>query len=117
MKLEHHKQKVISFNRFLFRVFKYFAVASALLGISLLIGVLGYHYTADLNFIDSFHMSSLILTGMGPVVEMKSYSAKMFDSLYAIYSGVIFLSIAAVLFAPIFHRILHILNVGYEEEE
>jgi hypothetical protein len=31
--------------------------------------------------------------------------------MYALYSGVIFLSIAAVLFAPFIHRILHILNV------
>jgi hypothetical protein len=53
----------------------------------------------------------MILTGMGPVAEMKSATAKIFSSIYALYSGVAFLSITAVFFAPIIHRILHILHV------
>jgi hypothetical protein len=59
-------------------------------------------------------MACMILTGMGPVVEMKSNSAKLFFSFYALYSGVVFLSIAAVFFAPIIHRMLHILQVENE---
>jgi hypothetical protein len=51
------------------------------------------------------------LTGMGPVVEMTTTAAKIFSSLYALYSGVAFLSITAVFFAPLIHRLLHILNV------
>jgi hypothetical protein len=53
----------------------------------------------------------MILTGMGPVVEITSPTAKIFSSLYALYSGVAFLSITAVIFAPIIHRLLHILHV------
>jgi hypothetical protein len=48
---------------------------------------------------------------MGPVVEMQSGAAKLFSSFYALYSGVAFLSITAVFFAPIVHRLLHILQV------
>ena len=59
-------------------------------------------------------MASMILTGMGPVVEMKTENAKIFSSLYALYSGVAFLSITAVFFAPIIHRLLHILHVEDE---
>ena len=66
---------------------------------------------AGLEWIDSFHMACLILTGMGPVVEMKTTAAKLFSSFYALYSGVAFLSITAVFLAPIIHRILHILHV------
>jgi hypothetical protein len=111
MKFEHHKQEVISLKRFALRVLKYFMVSFSLIAISLLIGIAGYSYYGNLNLVDSFHMSSMILTGMGPVAEMKTESAKIFSSMYALYSGVIFLSIAAVLFAPFIHRILHILNV------
>ena len=64
-----------------------------------------------LNAIDSFHMACMILTGMGPVVEMQNNAAKLFSSFYALYSGVAFLSITAVFFAPIVHRVLHILQV------
>ncbi|MFZ2785385.1 MAG: hypothetical protein WAZ36_13385 [Sediminibacterium sp.] len=59
----------------------------------------------------------MILTGMGPVAEMESSTAKIFSSLYALYSGVAFLSITAVFFAPIIHRLLHILHVEQEEDE
>lgn len=61
-------------------------------------------------------MSSMILTGMGPVAEMQDDSAKLFSSFYALYSGVAFLSITAVFFAPIIHRLLHILQVDIEEK-
>lgn len=111
MRLEHHKEKVIPTRKFAIRLLKYAVLALALIAFSLLIGVAGYSYFAHLNFFDSLYMSSMILTGMGPVSEMPNDTAKVFSSIYAIYSGVIFLSIAAVLFAPIIHRILHILNV------
>jgi hypothetical protein len=58
----------------------------------------------------------MILTGMGPVVEMRSDAAKLFSSFYALYSGIAFLSITAVFFAPIIHRLLHILQVEDDEQ-
>lgn len=78
---------------------------------SVLIGTVGYHLLGGISWIDSFHMACMILTGMGPVVEMKTSAAKLFSSFYALYSGVAFLSITAVFFAPIIHRLLHILHV------
>jgi hypothetical protein len=59
-------------------------------------------------------MASLILTGMGPVIEMKTTAAKLFSSFYALYSGVAFLSITALFMAPIIHRLLHILHLDDE---
>ncbi len=115
MKLEHHKQKVISFSRFLIRLVRYVLYASVLVVFSVGIGVAGYHHFAHLTWLNSFHMACLILTGMGPVAEMQSSGAKIFDSFYALYSGVAFLSITAVFFAPIIHRIMHILHVDQEE--
>jgi hypothetical protein len=53
----------------------------------------------------------MILTGMGPIAEMKTDEAKLFSSVYALYSGVTFLSITAVFFTPIIHRLLHVLHV------
>lgn len=62
-------------------------------------------------------MACMILTGMGPVVEMTSSSAKLFSSIYALYSGVAFLSITAVFFAPIIHRLLHIMHVETDQKD
>jgi hypothetical protein len=116
LKLEHRKQKVIPVTHFLIRLGRYAIFALALIFISVILGTIGYHHIAQLEWIDSFHMACMILTGMGPVAEMTSYEAKLFSSFYALYSGVAFLSITAVIFAPIIHRLLHILHVQDDEE-
>ncbi|HEX8037918.1 MAG TPA: hypothetical protein VF490_02155, partial [Chryseosolibacter sp.] len=85
--------------------------ALLLICISVVIGTAGYRYLGALGWLDSFYMACMILTGMGPVSEMKTDTAKIFSSLYALYSGVAFLSVTAVFFAPIIHRLLHILHV------
>jgi hypothetical protein len=83
--------------------------------VSLLIGVLGYHYFFNLSWIDSLLNASMILTGMGPVDKAESFGAKFFSSFYAIYSGVAFLTSVAVIFSPIIHRFLHKFRIDVEE--
>ena len=116
MKLEHHKQKVAPIPHFIRGLGKYSLFAFSLIIFSVLIGTTGYHQLGEIPWIDSFHMACMILTGMGPVAEMTSASAKIFSSLYALYSGVAFLTITAVFFTPIIHRILHILQLEKDED-
>ena len=78
---------------------------------SLLIGVVGYHLTAGLGWLDALLNASMILSGMGPVDTLTSPGAKLFASLYALYSGVVFLVAAGVFVAPAVHRLLHHLHV------
>lgn len=111
MKLESKKQKTLPTAKFLLRMGKYLVFTTLMVAFSLGFGIVGYHHFGNIGWIDSLHLVSMILTGMGPVIEMKSESAKFFSSFYALYSGIAFLSITAVFFAPIIHRILHILHV------
>ncbi|HQQ94505.1 MAG TPA: hypothetical protein PLQ93_08115 [Bacteroidia bacterium] len=117
MKLEHHKQSVASLPRFLFRLLRYALFCLLLTAFSVVIGMMGYHHYAGLTWIDSFHMSCLILTGMGPVAEMKTDAAKLFSAFFALYSGVAFLSMTAVFLAPLVHRLLHILHVETRDKD
>ncbi|TBR19027.1 MAG: hypothetical protein EPO57_05240 [Chitinophagaceae bacterium] len=117
MKFENRKQKVTPLPHFLFRLGRYVLFALGLIFFSVLIGTIGYSYFGKISWLDSFHMTCMILTGMGPVVEMTTPTAKIFSSIYALYSGVAFLSITAVFFAPIIHRLLHILHVEQDESE
>ena len=64
----------------------------------------------------SVYNASMILTGMGPVNEMVTDSAKLFASIYAIFSGVIFLSTVAIFFAPFAHRLMHLLRIEEIDE-
>lgn len=112
---EHKRQRLASWPEFLLRLARYTFFALALIAFSLGIGTPGYHYLAHLDWIDSFYMSSMILTGMGPVTDMPSDGAKVFSSIYALYSGIAFLSITGVFLSPIVHRVLHILQVEAKE--
>ena len=89
--------------------------AAVILIFSLSIGVAGYIYFYNLNWIDALLNASMILTGMGPVDSAKSAGAKIFASFYAIYSGVAFLTSVAVIFAPVLHRFLHRFHLDTEE--
>lgn len=119
MKLEHKKQKVVPFPNFLVRLGRYSLLALMLVILSLAIGMTGYYFIGELSCINSFYMSSMILTGMGPIgdLPMKSNAGKLFSSFYALYSGVAFLTMTAVFLTPIIHRLLHILHVEQDENE
>ena len=68
---------------------------------------MGYCQFGNLSWDDGFLNASMILTGMGSVDRMETTSGKLFSSGYALYSGVAFLTVVAVLMAPIYHRFIH----------
>ena len=111
MKLEHRRQKVLPWPRFILRVARYTLFCLLLIAFSVGLGTVGYHHYEKLDWLDSFYMASMILTGMGPTKNMIEDPAKVFSSFYAMYSGIAFLGITAVFFAPVIHRLLHILHV------
>ncbi len=78
-------------------------------GLAMLVGMIGYHVTGGLGWLDSFYNAAMILGGMGPVDGRPVIpdAEKLFASLYALFSGVAFLVIVGVMFAPLFHRALH----------
>ncbi len=104
--------KSIFYKRLLYS----FLLAFILVFFSLGIGILGYYFIANLNFIDSLLNASMILTGMGPVNAMPTNASKIFASFYSIYSGVAFLSSIAVFLSPALHRIMHKLHIEDTEQ-
>ncbi len=110
------KKKLISRSEFKRRIIKNTIFSMGLILFSLLIGVGGYMFFYDLNWIDALLNASMILTGMGPVNVATTNGAKLFASFYAIYSGVAFLTSVAVIFAPVFHRFLHKFHLDLDED-
>ena len=83
-------------------------VMLALIAVSLAIGMAGYHHFAHMtSWVDCLYNAAMILGGMGPVAEMPDDAAKVFASVYAIYSGVVLLASVGVLISPVLHRVLH----------
>jgi hypothetical protein len=93
--------------QFYHRFLRALGLSSALIGFSLVIGILGYHGFAGFNWVDSLLNATMILTGMGPVGALPSDTAKLFASAYALFSGLVFITATGILLAPIFHSVLH----------
>lgn len=91
--------------------------ATVLLAFALLIGVAGYHFIAELDWVDALLNASMILTGMGPVAILTSTPAKVFASAYALFSGVVFLSATGIVVAPVIHRVLHRFHLERDQDD
>ena len=107
----HQKNKLAPKHVYYRRLWRnaLFGLASIL--ICLGIGVVGYKMTIpEFDWYDSLLNASMILSGMGPMVDEKivlSNGAKVFASLYALFSGVTFITTIGILIAPIAHRFFH----------
>ena len=111
MYLEHHSKPLLSRAQFLQRVLKYSMAAIIFLTLSLSVGIIGYMVLAQLSFVDAFLNACMILGGMGPVDALKTDGAKIFAGIYALYSGIAFLTTFAMFILPFAHRFLHILHL------
>lgn len=112
---ESKRSRLAPFSVFAWRMLKFVSVALALAGMALLIGVLGYHYIAEMNWVDSILNASMILGGMGPMGDLKTDAAKLFASAYALFSGLVFISIMGIVLAPAAHRALHLFHLEDDE--
>ncbi len=109
--LEHRGQPLLPRRDFIGRVLRYAAGAMLIVMMALGAGMLGYHQFEHLSWLDSFLNAAMILGGMGPVNEVHSTAGKLFAGCYALFSGLIFLVAAGVLFTPAMHRLLHHFHV------
>jgi hypothetical protein len=114
---ESKEQKLIPRHRFFRRMTGSFAIGVMMLGVALCIGILGYRLLAGLSWVDALLNASMILAGMGPVNDLPNDSAKIFASLYAIFSGVVFISVMAIILSPAVHRLLHKFHAEVKRNE
>ncbi len=114
---ENKYQPLAPTHIFFGRIFRNVLMATLILAVCLIIGILGYHYIADINWIDSIHNASMILSGMGPVAEIKNVSGKLFSSAYALFSGVAFITNIGFILAPAAHRLFHSIHVDLDERD
>lgn len=115
LKFENKKHPLARRAVFIRRMLWYATFGLFFILFSLLAGAIGYMYFADLNFIDGLYNAAMILTGMGPVAVLQTDAAKLFATIYSIYSGVAFLTSVGVILAPAVHRLFHILHLDIEE--
>jgi hypothetical protein len=112
---ERHHEQVAPRSVFVKRLLGSLAMALGLMVTVLLIGIAGYHYLAGFDLVDSLLEASMLLGGMGPVNPLPSDAAKIFASLYALFSGLIFIAVMGLVLTPVVHRILHKFHVDEKD--
>ena len=104
---EHRSLRPLPRRQFVQRLLLHGGIVLSLVALSLAIGMLGYVEFERLAPIDAFLNAAMLLGGMGPVDLPHTDAGKLFAGCYALYSGLLFLAAAALLLAPVMHRVLH----------
>lgn len=114
---EHKDDPLLPRAAFVFRLGRSFGVTLVIVALSLLMGSVGYRVLGDLTWVDALLNATMILTGMGPIDHMPTTASKLFSTFYALYSGVAFLTMMAVILAPLIHRLLHKFHLDDGDDE
>lgn len=114
--LEKRHERLLPTRQFVWRVVSFAGAAFLLIAVALGIGFAGYHWIAGFRPIDALLNAAMILGGMGPVGELHGRAAKLFASAYALFSGLVIIAVAGVLFTPVIHRILHHFHVDESDK-
>lgn len=108
---EHKSDKVLPRPQFARRMLWAALLWLGLTVLGLGLGMAGYALTEGMGLTDAFVNAAMILSGMGPVTELKTAGGKLFAGFYAIFSGLFIVIATGFVLAPLLHRILHVLHV------
>lgn len=115
-RFETRRQPVVSRRKFIVRMLIAIGLWIVLTLLGLAIGIAGYAGFEGMSFVDAYVNAAMILSGMGPLGELKTTAGKIFAGSYAILSGLIIVIATGFVLAPIFHRILHRCHVEARED-
>lgn len=91
-------------HKFYHHLFRNALAGFGIILFSLLIGMVGYRYIENYSWVDAYLNATMILSGMGEIDKLQTTGGKIFAGTYALFSGVVFLVVIAIIFAPLIHR-------------
>jgi len=104
---ERKHDRLLSPRLFARRLLLHAAVSVGLISFSMGIGMAGYCGFEKLSPLDGFLNTAMLLGGMGPVNAPVTPQGKLFAGFFALYAGLVFIVVAALLLSPLLHRLLH----------
>jgi len=104
---EHRSSPVLPRKAFLRRMRRSILASSGIAAATLTVGMFGYRLLEHMSWPDAFANASMILAGMGPLGNLSTDGGKIFAGFYALFCGLIFVTVVTILIAPLFHRALH----------
>jgi hypothetical protein len=104
-------------TKFIQRFFRNILVGLIFIIIALFVGMWGYHTFEKMPWIDAFANAAMILSGMGPLGPLTTFGGKLFAGFYALFSGLAFIAIVALIFAPVVHVFFHRIHLEGKENQ
>jgi hypothetical protein len=114
---ERRRQRLISRRRFAARMLMAVGLWFILAAVGLAIGMAGYATFEGMPLADAYVNAAMILSGMGPMGELKTTAGKVFAGSYALFSGLLVIIATGFVLAPVFHRLLHHFHVETHEQD
>ena len=111
LQFERRHERLIPVRLFVRRMSRAMLLWLALTMAGLGIGMVGYAASEGMSAVDAFVNAAMILSGMGPVAELKTAGGKLFAGFYAIFSGLFVVIATGFVLAPILHRVLHSFHI------
>jgi hypothetical protein len=116
-RFEHRKQRLIPARHFALRLGRAVLLWLAMAVVGLAIGMTGYAATEGMSAVDAFVNAAMILSGMGPVDQLKTDGGKLFAGAYALFSGLFVVIASGFVLAPVLHRVLHSFHVEQDKSD
>lgn len=113
---EQRHERLLTRGEFARRMVRAIAAGFAMVVVSVSLGTIGYRMTEHMGWLDSVYNATMILTGMGPARELKTDAGKIFATIYALFSGLVFLTTGGLVLTPMVHRMLHRFHVEGESQ-
>jgi hypothetical protein len=93
------------------------AIGLLVIVIALGAGMFGYHHFEGMPWIDAFANAAMILSGMGPLTTLTTAEGKLFAGFYALFSGLVFVVVMGIVFAPVVHRFMHRFHLEVDKKD
>jgi hypothetical protein len=108
---EHRTKPLLPRRQFYLRMVRSVAIGLLVIAFALGVGMVGYRTFEGMSWVDAFVNAAMILSGMGPSSTLQTEGGKIFAGCYALFSGLAFIAILGIIFAPAVHRFLHRFHV------
>jgi hypothetical protein len=114
---ERRHEPLLSRSYFALRVVGFFVAAMLLDCLVVALGAVGYRCFEGMSWVDAAIDSAMVITGNGPIVELKTSGGRIFAALDALAGAGMYVIVAGVLLMPIFHRLLHYFHMDIPQKE
>lgn len=104
---ERRQEPLASRRRFAVRVAQCLGVAVAIDVLAVAMGAVGYHCLERLDWLTACVNAAMVITGNGLISSLHTPGGRLFAIFDAVVGVLAFISVAGVLLAPVFHRLLH----------